>query len=184
MHFRRVVREAIVIFHLHEQRGLCYVSESSFYLQHTHTPSIYIAAALALACVSANIASPIATPPVPHNDPWRRIPSEEAPAPIDAPIVDDEWWSECIRVGSCQDLGVACEPGGTSADGTGWAMWCTGAAARGACEFGALASCQDFSTPIGCGAEWTGACLNNGLVSESQRWPTQRDCVLEGCRPL
>lgn len=119
------------------------------------------------------------TPLIPHNNPQRAIPSQDTPQVPDE--VDPDWFGRCNKpLGTCADLGVACLPGGQSADGTGKATWCDGMGIRGECDWG-WSSCTDLTQSAGCGREWSGTCLNNGLVDENSIAWTGRWCGYTGC---
>lgn len=130
-----------------------------------------------LATASAS-ALQVGTPLIPHNNPQRVIPSE--PIQVVPNEVDPDWLGKCTALGTCADFGAACLPGGASTDGTGLATWCDGPGFRGECDWG-WSWCTDVTLAAGCGQEWSGVCLNNGLVSPNSIVPTGRNCGYTGC---
>ncbi|RLS65440.1 MAG: hypothetical protein DWH96_00020 [Planctomycetota bacterium] len=126
---------------------------------------------------AAGLVGIAATPPVPHNDPVRVLPSEPF-EPVEIPrdpVLNDDWWAECAAIGRCVDLGSPCPVTRPLVDGT-QAVWCSSSAQREECRHTWWPSvCSESISDYGCGEELTGVCaygqndLLIGIKPESVR---------------
>jgi hypothetical protein len=155
------------------------------------------AAALAsLACMGATVSAPPVA--VPHIDPVRVLPTEPH-SPVEdsdwAPEIDEDWFEDCLPLGSCADLGRSCPPThpgdevGEDGLSLGTAVWCDSTAPRGRCEGWALTDCVQISQDAYCGREWKGTCvyqsngafdrIHPGTIVATGNWCAGSGCTIE-----
>ena len=142
----------------------------------------YASLAFAVILVTCVPALGQVTPPIPHNDVLRPVPTVPILPPT-GPAPNVDWWSECVAIGSCADYGIGCpQPPSPLPPLPTWALWCDSLQTRDACErVKEWVSCTTHFQPKGCGKQWTGLCLTSGLVNVNSVVWTGLDCPALKC---
>lgn len=108
--------------------------------------------------MAALTAPPVPGGPTPHNNPARVLPTEPF-VPMSNPIPDfnpDYWFSRCVEIGQCADLGAPCPNTAPSGGATASAIWCSWTYPRSECQLATDPIGHCAETNSGCGAEVTG----------------------------